>query len=699
MNKKILNHFNIILAFILIVTVEISAQNNKDLATNNPSQIHLLSHQVDGGVLLRWGPSNYITWKEAIDSGVLLQRAVVPSTEEGFNSYDYDPAFTKVIKPFEKDDIQWEKLVDEDQYAAAAWVALYEEKPQVTGRLPEMIKSQDDINQKSFFVGMLSADHSHQAAIAIGLGYKDQNTKTGESYIYKISLVSDSTIYDRVFVDCTQIATKEVALPPRAESKDKAVQLSWSKEFDGGNFTSYQLERSATPTGPFSRLTNTPILKISSNPGSTEEAYAYYTDSLDVNYKPYYYRIIGINPFGIESQPSPVVSAMGKDFTPPQEVSNIKIQKEAEGVKISWTKDIREPDLMGYIIARSEDPNGPFGPLHEGTITADKKEFIDINVNIRANNYYTVSVIDTAGNSYQSLPKYAVIEDNSPPPTPIGLRGSIDKDGITTLQWEAINDPNIIGYKVYSSNSPDHTFIMKSGELIKEPKFSEKIALKTLSEKIIYKVASVDKGFGYSYLSEALELNRPDIIPPTSGVFKSYQITDDGVQLNWAASNSTDLVSQQLWRKDGNNDWKMIISLDVNEENYLDKSINPNIEYLYALKSVDDAELTSEFSPFLGISFTATEEIAPIENLIATYDNNQNAIILKWDYTDAESYDYLVYRGTGPSNITAYGKSKNEVEFKDAVVKTGKNYTYGIRVIRKDGKESTLVTSEPIQVK
>lgn len=694
-----IHYILLIIVILSIASVGMSAQNEEELQTTNAPKLHMLSHLDEGKVLLRWGPSDHTTWTEANKSGMLLQRATVPTTDEGFANYDYDPSFTTIIKPLSMDDSKWETLLDKDQYASAAWVSLYQEKPQVTGDLPRMIKTQDDVNQKSFFVGMLAADHSHQAAIAMGLGYIDDTAKDGEAYIYKISLVSDSTVFDRVFVEYSTNIAREEALAPRAESKEKAVLLSWSKDFDGGNFTSYQIERADTPNGTFKRLTETPFLRIKSNPDNEEESYAYFTDSLNVNYKPFYYRIIGINPFGIESLPSPVVKAMGIDLTPPIEVSNIEVREEGDGIKITWKKDYMEPDLKGYIIGRSDNSTGPFGPLHEGVLTRDKKEFLDINVNKRAPNFYTVTVIDTSGNTYQSLPKFSFIEDNPPPPTPTGLAGSIDENGIATLTWDALDDPMIIGYKVYSSNSPDHIFIMKQGELLTEPTFSEKVALKTLSEIIIYKIAAVDKGYGYSYLTEGLELSRPDIIPPSSGNIKDYKVMNGEVVLNWIPSASEDLVEQQLWRKDGDKEWKMITTLELSNQQYIDKDVKPNIDYIYALKAVDDAQLVSDFSPFVGVSISNSKQIDPIDNLVVVYNDKSNAIDVKWDYTDAKSYDFLIYRGNDESNMVTYGKSKNEVQFEDKRIKKGNDYVYGIRVVSSDGNESTIVKSNPINLK
>jgi fibronectin type 3 domain-containing protein len=678
-----------IMLFIGASNVNLLISQDQD-STASEQTLHMLAHQTENSVLLRWGPSDFMMWKEANKSGMLLQRARVPKLKSEFENYGYDPNFSKVIKPLVEDHDRWKNNIDADDYVTAAWVSLYEEKPEVIGNLAQMVKGQDELNQKAFFIGMLAADHSHMAAQLMGLGIEDGDVELGETYIYKISLVSDSSVYAQVLVDYTASKQNVRAFPLKTQPEDHAVLLSWSRDFDGGNFTSYIIERSDTPTGTFTSITNTPYLRIKSKQG-TEESIAYHTDSIDVNYKPYYYRITGINPFGIKSKPSEVIMGMGVDLTPPVAPHNLIIEEqENKTLKLEWKKENRESDFAGFIVSRAEDYEGPYSSIHEGKLAFNVNEIIDEQVAVGTRYYYSVAALDTAGNVSTTLVNIAIISDNSPITTPVGLSGSIDSNGVVTIHWEKSKDPRVIGYKVYSSNSPNHRFLMKSGELIKDTSYSEKIALRTLSERILYKVAAVNVGYAYSELSDALELRRPDVVPPSFSVFTSKVVEDGVVKLVWAISHSHDLVEQQLLRKNTNEDWQILSRFDASIDRYEDNSLEPGVEYSYALRTVDDAGLLSEYSPIITASITNYIELDPVHKLQASFNKESKEIELKWDYPNPSDYEFLIYKAKGSNPIKAYDKVNSETKFVDRQLSADQSYSYGVRVISKSGIESGI---------
>lgn len=663
------------------------------------SPIHLLGQSIEGKILLRWGPSDYELWQKMNAEGIILQRAVVPADEEGFDNYKFDPSFTKLIKPLAKEDPKWESNLDQDDYVTAAWIALYEEQPLISGDLAAMINGQDNINKKAFFVGMLAADHSHLAAQSMGLGFEDSDVTPGVKYFYKVSLASDSTVVDQELIRHQSSISIEVATAPITESQEKAILLKWSRDYDGGNFTSYIIERSENKEGPFVSLTNTPYLRIKSNPNATSESFASFVDSVGVNNKPFYYRITGINPFGIKSTPSHVVMGMGVDLTPPIPPYGLLVEEQPDKTfKLTWKKDNRESDFLGYIVSKASDFEGPYNAIHDDELPFLSHSIIDNNVGVGIRNYYSVAALDTSGNVSTSLIKIGIIADDSPIQTPVGLTGSIDENGVVTINWEKSTDPRVIGYKVYSSNSPNHRFLMKPGERIEGTTYTEKVALRTLSERIIYKVAALNNGYAYSELSEGLELKRPDVVPPSFSVFTNREIKDDGVKLEWAISHTHDLVEQQLWRKTNGQEWELLKKFGTEIDSYEDDTLEPGVEYAYALKSKDDAGLESEFSPIMTASLSAYQELETVKNLKAVYNKDSKETVLTWEYPNSKSYDFLVYKSEDSANLRALKKVGGSESYNDRRVKKDKKYSYAIRVIAKDGRESSISESTLISI-
>src|SRR5690606_4836265 len=79
-------------------------------------------------------------------------------------------------------------------------------------------------------------------------------------------------------------------------------------------YTAYYIERSQNNLD-FERLNKHPFVHGASA-DIPDQKYFIYTDEVE-NYTHYYYRIIGINPFGELSIPSDAVPPQGRDRTPP----------------------------------------------------------------------------------------------------------------------------------------------------------------------------------------------------------------------------------------------------------------------------------------------------------------------------------------------------------------------------------------------
>ena len=120
-------------------------------AQNQPSNVHLISRVTKNEIKLRWAPTDAETWRESTVKGYYLLRATVPTDTLGLATYAYD-TLANMILPLPS--AQWEKLVDEDTYCAAAWTSLYEKKPASSGNLIQQIKQQDDILNKAYFVAI-----------------------------------------------------------------------------------------------------------------------------------------------------------------------------------------------------------------------------------------------------------------------------------------------------------------------------------------------------------------------------------------------------------------------------------------------------------------------------------------------------------------------------------------------------------------
>ena len=652
-------------------------------AQNQPSNVHLISRVTKNEIKLRWAPTDAETWRESTVKGFYLLRATVPTDTLGLASYAYD-TLVNMILPLPS--AQWEKLVDEDIHCAAAWTSLYEKKPASSGDLIQQIKQQEDILNKAYFVAMLAADQSQKAANAMGLQFTDKTAVNGKQYIYKVGIHGLKNDYSTTYADTKTIFNLASPLPPVSISKEKSISIKWNPSEDQWGYTTYHIERSESLEGPYTRLTSTPFLHLQ-NPNGNSSEYSYFTDTIGVNYKVFYYRLVGIDPFGEESIPSLAVAGMGRDLTPPPSPEHLTATTiENKMVKLEWSQPPCQ-DIKGYQISRAEDFEATFTPLHADLLPFNTLEFIDSTANPALNNYYLVSVVDTAGNVNHSESSYAFFKDNTPPPTPTLLTGSIDSTGLVTLKWNKVADPALIGYRVYYSNSPNHTFIMRSGDLITDTFYQEKLFLNTLSERILYKVAAVDIGYGHSLPTAALELKKPDKIKPASGCFKSVEVFDQSAMLTWAPGSSSDMVLQELWRENDLLQKTKMASFDTATATYTDTTLAEGQSYTYYLRSRDDDGLYSDFSTPVSVQ-SSPKELAAVNDLQAIWNEESKSISLKWS-CPTKNVQYIIYRSIGDGALITYDNA-GTTEFTDNYVSESTKYRYAVVVMDENGRQSGL---------
>ena len=98
----------------------------------------------------------------------------------------------------------------------------------------------------------------------------------------------------------------------------------------------------------------------------------------------------------------------------------------------------------------------------------------------------------------------------------------------------------------------------------------------------------MDRRYNMSQPSEILELTKPDVVPPTMPVFKSYNILNGNVVLEWANSSSTDVAGHYIYRK-GEKDvnWNLVHQSPKSKNNtYTDKNVEEGKYYSYTIMMV-----------------------------------------------------------------------------------------------------------------
>ncbi len=679
---------------VILLQAEGYSQNGKQKAQPFTAQLQLSAKSYGDSIVLRWAPDAPGAWTTANKYGYVIERTLVPDTGS-FDPASYRQLNEPVIKPWPLD--QWAAIAGEksdNPVAAVAAQALYGES--FSGSGAGFVEMADEFANRWSFA-LLAADMSAVTADALGLRYVDRTIQRGKTYIYRVSCPVDTSVYkiDAGYFVVNSGDVTEVPKPfiSRAIETENLVQLEWDREFHEGLFTAYWIERSDNKGRSYKKLNSVPFINPQ-NDVRKESNIIIFGDSLQENYKPYWYRIVGITSFGEESRPSDPIVAMGRDKTPPSAPEHLKATSlGGPRIRLTWEKKEKEKDLKGFLIGRSHTSLEDFVPLFDKPLPPSTQSWTDENADPSTSNYYVVAAVDTAGNGSVSLIAYGMIIDSIPPAPPVKLTGSIDSTGIVRVTWSLGSEPDLAGYMIYFANDSTHVFSSTTPKPVRDTVFIDTISLKTLTKKIYYRVKAVDVTYNYSDFSSILELKKPDIVPPSSPVISSYKITDSGIWLEWIPSMSNDVSRHILSRKTDDGPWSEYrdFSQTSGVHTFTDTSLVAGSEYSYRLRAEDESGNLSPLSMEFTLKFTGSPVMVAVNNIFATLSDDQRGILVNWNYPVEGDYRYVVYRAVNGGNFQTIGSvDRPKNTYSDKNIHKGLMYEYQVRAFYKNGKKSAL---------
>jgi len=656
-------------------------------ASNAQSQnerIRLIARQYADSVVLRWAPLNAVEWAQMNRYGYKLERFEInDNSTKNIKPKQLGP---DSIRPYSLD--KWKASFPANHpWAPAAVQALYGKQFNTSMEGASSIKAQSQEAMLRYSFALLMADLDAPTAQGLALRWSDTKLPAAGSLQYRL-ISLHPTLKDTVEVGIRLgDPIEEVPSSPllEAESGDKSITLRWDVMPDNPVFTAFWLERSGDYGKNWARISERPIMKTDQPGAADQERFVYFTDTLITeNYKPYWYRLQGITPFAELSAYSPIQISMGKDLNaPPAPV--MKEPKDVKGkIQVMWEYPDTPADFKEFRIGKSNLINGPFQPVEKAVLPARARTWIDDGTDALGENYYVVYAIDTSGNVSTSLPAYGFLLDSIAPGKPFKPMGSIDTTGVVRLHWKLGSEPDIMGYRVYFANSPDHEFSNKTPLPVRDTAFVDTITLNTLTKKIYYKIVAVDRNYNHSVYSDILVLTRPDTIRPVEPIFADFRVKEQEVQLQFVPSSSADVKEHRLMRREtGSTQWNVISKWQKPEvkREFSDKSVKGAQYYEYTLVAIDSAGNVSDYAPTVDVRVIPKQTREQIEQPVATYLKDRRVIELKWGKPKGEVDYYTVFRGKdGKRPVSLTTTDGTAVRFEDNSY-TGKGkYVYMIHL-------------------
>ena len=673
------------------------------------AHIEVRAHYDGKAVRLRWAPDAAGGWLNTNQLGYTVERvdlgAIGDTTTR--ESASFIALTSQKLMPLGQQG--WKDLhaqKPDDLYIMVAGEMIH------TALLPKNMGFNADIQAASnalkerFGFALLAADLSWPAAEASALGYVDNAVVPGRQYMYKVSVAGATPSYPieggAVLVTTQRADVIKRPIITRVNEQDSLVMISWPRAAHEAVFTAYDVERSANGGTTWKQVNKQPFVSFTNPDLPSMKDVIVYTDTVDAVKQAYTYRIIGRTAFGTRSEPSTAVQASWRDRTPPPSPTSVRATEKKGTIEITWDYPAGVGDLKGFHVTRGTAVSSDDQALNAQLLPPTARSFTDPSPETLKHNYYLVIAVDTANNPGLSMSAMGSVVDSIPPAQPNGLEGKVDTNGVVTLKWRLGKEPDLYGYHVFWQNQRDHVESRLTGTAVRDTTFTDTISMRTLTEKVYYKVMAVDLNRNGSMHSELIELKRPDRRPPTEPVFKDYRVSDEGIWLRWAPSSSDDVLWHCLLRRMvGEAKWDTIARVPIAERrfNHMDKDSGKPAYYEYAVVAIDDAGWSTFSQQRPKLRMNSKEKLPKVQMLEAEAFPDKKYVQLSWDYAPRDGVKFILYKSINGGKWQQFELLPGSARaHKDRLAKAGQEIGYFIQVVTTGGRDSDYSPKAKVQM-
>jgi fibronectin type 3 domain-containing protein/regulation of enolase protein 1 (concanavalin A-like superfamily) len=378
--------------------------------------------------------------------------------------------------------------------------------------------------------------------------------------------------------------------PPKAPTAVVAsgggagIGIDWADQTEA-NLGGYNVYRSAAATGPWTKLTATPV---------TASAFA---DLFAPANATSFYYVTAVDLNGTESGASLVVSASrSNDTTPPARPASLTAKGLATGITLDWT-DNPEADLSGYNVLRAASSAGPFTKLNSTILKTSS--FVDITAPAGVTSYYQVIAIDLSGNVSAAATASAVRPSstslpNSPPSTSANAVSQTRID----VSWGAAT--NATTYRLERKGPGEANFTEVAAGLTGLTYTDNAVAA---GGTYAYRVRAENSAglSGYGPLATATTPTNP--VPPAApGGTTATAVNAGRVDVSWSAPAGA--TSYRLERQGPGETAFREIAAGLSGTSYQDTAVLPSSTYQYRVRAQNAAGL-SGYGPTAGATTPA----------------------------------------------------------------------------------------------
>ena len=530
-----------------------------------------------------------------------------------------------------------------------------------------------------------------------GTAYFDATAERNVSYVYKINLLdSDGKIISsKESNPSASIKRAELPLIKFLDRKfaDGKLALTWSV-MDPMKMSHFNIYRSvfakeeykkiAIEKGGYTQNENLVLLAI---------------DTIGKNPAWYEYEIAAVDAYGNEGEKQGHASGGNVEdyYAPPVTNFNAVNKGKNHEIKLSWRFENKKY-LNGVSIMRSTQYDSGYKRIV--TLPVNETEYTDI-IPVSGENYYYYLLLHSANADPIPTTKifatYGGVAEKPNPPTEIDA--STILNGIKVF-WKS-EEPYVKGFYVYRRSNSFESFKQVSSLIIAGAitySFADTSLQLRSGEVYEYTVRTINEDNLLSSASDTVSANPGVKMKIAAPVNLRYRLNDRQITIIWEDMSKwvNDLLGYKVFRKAGTGNFIRMAndSLQPERNFFLDSTIQPGVDYSFAVSSLDISGNESEKSIILIPAISDESPGAPSGIRVSQTEND---VYITWGQITEDVTAIKIYRSEPGVPAKLIATISDADSFTDKNVSKEKLYFYQLASVSKANIEG--VKSEKISVR
>jgi len=367
--------------------------------------------------------------------------------------------------------------------------------------------------------------------------------------------------------------------------------IKWTKAPEG-NVSGYNVYRSNSATGTFTKVNASPVTDVQFN------------DILAPGNATSFYRVTAVSYHGAESTAATTSAFRPNDTVAPAAPSNLTGQGTASGITLLWN-DNTETDLAGYNIYRSSSAGGTFTKLNTSGLRS-VSDFTDTTAPVGATSFYRVSAVDGSGNESTFATLSAFRPASGSTPASASNAVATAQTGSTVLLTWNDNSSNEFGFRIERRLQSNQSWATVGTGDINQASFTDTTAAPGTA--YAYRVIV------YNSFGDGASSNESNVTTPGSGTTAPSNLaaiasSQSVIDLTWF-DNSGDETGFRIERRQGSGAWATIDTTAADATSYSASGLLEGTSYSFqviSLGAAGDSAPSNEATAATQSQFTSND--------------------------------------------------------------------------------------------